>query len=302
MNNTTLSTKIAGLSYLGAFIFIMAMVATATYFGDAEIVLPEVAAMAVALLAFREASWMKQPEKIFLFPSLTAIMGFGINMLPIAYLSKIGLVLIGMLLLMLVFRYNLAPALATGFLPIVTNAHNTSFVISILVTTFLLMLLVVLFKLNKGVARSSSVDRRIMLAYAVIMLVWMIISWSLGHPQFAVIPPIAVVVYESLHMKMYTVKMAVKQTAVLSLAAGIGVILFLNLSSWSLVGLLDLGLMFMLLRLFKMHVPAVYAFPFLAFVLPKEVLADLPWATVAVSVFSFGAVLIFKKYIATKKG
>lgn len=302
MNNTLVSGEKLLLSYLGAFLFIIAMVAAATYFGDAEIVLPEVAAMAVALLAFREKTWMKQPEKIFLFPSLTAIMGFGINLLPIAYLGKISVVLVAMLLLMLIFRYNLAPALATGFLPIVTNAHNFSFIISILVTTFLLMSSVILFKLNKGVERESNVDRLKMISYAVIILLWMIISWSFGYPQLAVIPPIAVVIYESLHMNMYTVKMAIKQSVVLFLAAGIGVFLFLNVTSWLLVALLDLVLMFVLLRLFKMHVPAVYAFPFLAFVLPKEVLIDLPWATVAKAVFSFGCVLVFKKYIEIKKG
>lgn len=300
MNNTTLPGKTLWLSYLAAFLFIMAMVAGATYFDDAEIVLPEVAAMAVALLAFREKSWMKQPEKIFLFPSLTAIMGFGINLLPIAYLGKISIILVAMLLLMLIVRYNLAPALATGFLPIVTNAHNFSFIISILLTTFVLMLLVVLFKLNKGIVRTSSVDRWKMLAYGVIILLWMIVSWSFGHPQLAIIPPIAVVVYESLYMNMYTAKMAIKQSIVLFLAAGIGVLLFLNISNWLLVALLDLLSMFVLLRFFKMHVPAVYAFPFLAFVLPKDVLVDLPWATAATSVFSFGSVLVFKKYIEAK--
>ena len=92
------------LSYAAAFAFILTMVGVAAAFNDREIVLPEMAAMAVALWAYRDQPWMSQPEKIFWWPSLTALMGFGINFLPLPFVGKLVLALAGMLLL-----FGLAP-------------------------------------------------------------------------------------------------------------------------------------------------------------------------------------------------
>ncbi len=284
------------MSYTGAFLFIMLMVVMAWSYSDNEIILPEIAAMAVALFAFREQSWMKQPSKIFILPSLTAIIGYGINYLEVSYLMKLVLVLSLMLLLMRMFTYSLAPAFATGFLPIVTNAKSLSFIASILITTFLLMAIVWILKLNKTAERKSSVSNRKMVVYFFIMTLWMLIARLCGHEQLAIIPPIAVVVYESLHMKMYNIKIAVKQTAILFISASIGVIIYIYLENHIIAAILDLLCMMVLLKLFKMKVPAVYAFPFLAFVLPKDAIPVLPLASLCMSIFSLGAVLAYRKY------
>ena len=297
-HQTKLSRQEALASYFGAFAFITAMVATAEFFGDREIVLPEIAAMAVAIWAFREQSWMRQPEKIFLWPSITALMGFGINLLALPYTAKLTLILVGMLGLFALFRYSLAPALATGFLPIVTNATEFSFLASIGVTTLVLMLGVMLFRLRKDAPRTAPLSHRAMLAYFAIIAVCVAIASAAGYPHLAVLPPVAVVVYESLHMKMYSAKMALKQTAVLTLSAAIGVALFLAIDSWTLVTVLDLLLMAALLRLFGMRVPAVYAFPFLAFVFPATAVPALPVAALIVSAVSLSLVLAYRRWFA----
>jgi len=77
-------------SYFCAFVFIVTMVAAASFWDDREIVLPEIAAMAVALFAYREQSWMRHPEKIFLWPTVTALLGFGINLLAIPFCIQVG--------------------------------------------------------------------------------------------------------------------------------------------------------------------------------------------------------------------
>jgi predicted ABC-type exoprotein transport system permease subunit len=133
---TILSPK----SYLAAFVFIVLMVAAAYGLNDREIILPEMAAMAVGLWVYRDKQWLNQPDKIFILPSLTAVIGFCINLMPISYLFKLVLVLCAMLLVMRMFNYILPPALATGFLPIVTQAYEISFLISIFATSFILML------------------------------------------------------------------------------------------------------------------------------------------------------------------
>ena len=284
------------LSYAAAFGFILLMVLAAIIFKDAEIILPEIAAMAVALWVWREKSWLRQPEKIFIMPSLTAILGFAVNLLEISYIAKIIIVLVLMLTVMRVMQSNLAPALATGLLPIVTNATHFTFLMAIFATTFVLMLGVYLFKLNEGVPRHAPVKYKYMLVYLALHLAWIIIVVFAGYPQMAIIPPVTVVVYESLQMPMYMRKMALKQIAVLTLSAVIGTVLFMMLDNWLLIVALDMALIYGVLRLFQARIPAAYAFPLLPFVFPAQFVPQLPYAAALVSVFFFSLVLAYKTY------
>lgn len=282
--------------YAVAFAFILLMVAAAIIFQDAEIILPEIAAMAVALWVWRGKGWMRQPEKIFILPSVTALIGFGINLIEISYISKIIIVLVLMLIVMQLLQYSLAPALATGLLPIVTNATHFSFLAAIFVTTFMLMLGVYLFKLNEGVSREAPLKHKYMLIYLLLHLVWIGIVVLAGYPQMAIIPPVTVVVYETLHMPMYMRKMALKQIAVLTLSAVIGTVLFMALDNWLLIVALDMALIYGLLCLFQARIPAAYAFLLLPFVFPAQFLPQLPYAAAVVSVFFFSVVLAYKTY------
>ncbi|MEQ5323954.1 hypothetical protein [Proteus sp. fly-1008] len=115
MQHVTLTQRQSVLSYTLAFIFIIAMIAIASFFDDREIILPEIVAMAVALWVYREQNWMRHPEKIFIWQTITALLGFGINLLSTPFTTKLILILASMLLFFLLFRYSLAPALATGF-------------------------------------------------------------------------------------------------------------------------------------------------------------------------------------------
>lgn len=272
------------------------MVLAAAVVGDAEIILPEVAAMAVALWAYREKGWVRQPEKIFIAPSATAVIGFTVNLLDIPYIAKLVLVLFLMAALLRLMKSNFAPSLATGVLPIVTNATHFSFLIAIFATTLVLMAGVLLFRLNKGVPRDAPVNYWYMLVFLVLHLIWVGVAVAAGYPQMAVIPPITVVVYESLQMPMYMAKMAMKQVAVLTLSATIGTLLYLNIDSWVLVAALDMAIVYLILRIFSARIPAAYAFPLLPFVFPAESVPQLPYAAAVVSAFLFGLVLLFKAY------
>ncbi|MGF7004694.1 hypothetical protein [Aminobacter sp. BE322] len=272
------------------------MVLAAAVVGDAEIILPEVAAMAVALWAYREKGWVRQPEKIFIAPSATAVIGFTVNLFDIPYIAKLVLVLFLMAALLRLMKSNFAPSLATGVLPIVTNATHFSFLIAIFATTLVLMAGVLLFRLNKGVPRDAPVNYWYMLVFLVLHLIWVGVAVAAGYPQMAVIPPITVVVYESLQMPMYMAKMAMKQVAVLTLSATIGTLLYLNIDSWVLVAALDMAIVYLILRIFSARIPAAYAFPLLPFVFPAESVPQLPYAAAVVSAFLFGLVLLFKAY------
>ncbi|MCK9782582.1 hypothetical protein MUA06_12830, partial [Proteus columbae] len=91
-----------------------------------------------------------------------------------------------------------------------------------------------------------------------------------------------------------SLRMVIKQSLVLTLSASTGVVLYLLINHWVLVALLPMPLMWGLLSLFKMRVPAVYAFPLLAYVFPQDALPLLPIASLLVSFGSLGLVFLYR--------
>jgi hypothetical protein len=299
--DSTVSKKGMIISYIIAVTFILVMITASVLLNDHEIILPEVAAMAIAMWVYREAGWIRQPLKIFLAPSITAVIGFAVNQLHISYLGKVSLTLILLMLFLRIIQSNLGPSIATGLLPVVTNANEWSFIISVFIFTFILMIGVLVFGLNKGLEKKMKIQYKYMLVFLVLIFVWMGLCWLVGY-QLAVIPPILVVVYESLQKPMYNEKMAFKQGVVLTISATVGTLLYFAIDSWILVTLLDMILMLILLRIVGIRVPAVYAFPLLPFVFPDHIVAMLPLGSLITCVFLFASVLAYKKIEMKQSG
>lgn len=294
--NSLASKNMAIVPYILAFLLIFAMVAVSMLFKDSEIILPEIAAMAIAMWVYKEPGWIRQPPKIFFAPSTTAIIGFVINQLPVNYVGKVSLALVFMIIFLHIIQCNLAPSLATGLLPIVVHAEHWSFIVSTMMFSFIILLGVLLFNLNKGLEKKVNIQSKYMIVFLVIHAIWISLCWLFNYPQFAVIPPIVVVVYESLQKTMYGEKMALKQVIVLTISVTVGTLLYYALDSWILVLLLDLLLMLLLLRIAGMRLPAVYAFPLLPFVFPAHVVPMLPVGSLVNAVFFFSLVLTYKKF------
>ncbi|MEK7017071.1 hypothetical protein [Bacillus sp. FSL R9-9410] len=300
--DSVISRKETIISYSIAILFILAMVAAAVLLDDPEVILPEIAAMAIALWAYREPGWLRQPEKIFIAPSITAVIGFAVNQMDISYIGKVILTLILMMLFLRVIQSNLAPSIATGLLPLVTNATEWSFIISVFILTFILMLGVLIFKLTNGLERKVKIQYKYMVVFLILNFVWISICWITGYEQLAAIPPILVVVYESLQKPMYNEKMAFKQILVLTISAAVGTLLYFAIDSWIVVTLLNMILMLVLLKIVGVRIPAAYAFPLLPLVFPDEMIKMLPVGSFIAGVFLFGAVLLYKKWEMKQKG
>ncbi len=165
------------ISYTIAILFILAMVTAGVLLNDPEVILPEIAAMAIALWAYREPGWLRQPEKIFVAPSITALIGFAVNQMDLAYIGKVSVTLVLMMLFLRVIQSNLAPSIATGLLPLVTNATEWSFVISVFALTFILMIGVLIFKLNNGIKRKVHIQYKYMTVFLILNFVWISLCW-----------------------------------------------------------------------------------------------------------------------------
>lgn len=292
--NSSISKNKLILSYTLAFILIFVMVAASMILKDPEIIFPEIAAMAIAMWVYREPGWIRQPSKIVIAPTVTAVIGFLMNQLPVDYIGKAILTLVLMMLFLRIIQSNLSPSLATGLLPIVVNAEHWSFIISVVAFSLIIFLGVLLFKLNKGLEKRVEIQYKDMVVFLVIHSLWIGLCWLFKYPQFALIPPIAVVAYESLQKPMYKGKMAVKQVAVLTTSAAVGSLLYSTVDSWILILLLNIVMMLLLLQIVGMRLPAVYAFPLLPFVFPSHVVPFLPVGSLIGSVFFFGSVWVYK--------
>lgn len=288
-------------NYLIGFAFIIFMVASATILNDMEIILPEIGALTAGTWIYQNDGWINQPVKIFLAPSGTAIIGFVINQLTITYAEKVLLGLLLMLVLLRVLHSNLAPSFATGLLPIIINATHWSFIVAILLFTLLLMGGVFLQGSYKKASPSDPIQNKHMVVFAIMAIIWVGAVWFFGFSQMAAIPPVMVVFFEVLQKPNYHWSMAVKHFIALVGAATIGVLVHMLIASWLLSAVISLPLVFILLQLLKIKLPAAFAFPLLSLVLPTSMFQMLPITAIIATTFFLGSMVILKKFISTYK-
>src|SRR5699024_2599921 len=218
------------------------------------------------------------------------------------YSAKVTLTLALIMLFLRIIQSNLAASIATGLLPLVMNANGWSFIISVFILTFILMLGVLVFGLHRGLRKKVQIQYKYMIVFLAINFVWIGLCWIVGKPQLAVIPPILVVVYEVLQKTMYNGKMAFKQGLGLTLSATVGTWLYFALNTWILVTIPSVILMLILLMIVGIRLPAVHAFPLLRFILPADIVALLPLGSLVASVFMFTSVLAYKQFEIRKRG
>ena len=286
-------------NYLIGFTFIIFMVASATILNDLEIILPEIGALTAGTWIYQNGGWINQPLKIFLAPSGTAIIGFLINQLNITYAEKVLLGLLLMLVLLRVLHSNLAPSFATGLLPIIINATHWSFIVAILLFTLALTIGVFWQGSYRQTTPSEPIKNQHMLIFTIMAIVWVVSVWFCGFSQMAAIPPVMVVFFEVLQKPNYHWRMASKHFIALVGAATIGVLVHLLFSSWLLSTIIALPLVFILLQLLKIKLPAAFAFPLLALVLPTKMFHMLPITAIIASLFFLGSIVLLKKFFNT---
>ncbi|MFD1420546.1 hypothetical protein [Lactiplantibacillus songbeiensis] len=288
-------SKLEIRDYLIGFALVLTMVGIATWQHDYEIILPEIGALTTGTWIYHKNDWVNQPFKIFLAPFGTAVLGFLVNQLAIGYPEKVLLTLIAMLIWLRIVGSALAPSFATGLLPVIVNATHWSFIVAIFAFTVILMLGVYIRGLQHGCKPGEPLHYQSMLIFMVVAAAWVGGVWLVGRPQMAAIPPVLVVFFEVLQKPTYSGKLMFKQIIALSLAATIGVLIHIGLASWLLTTLISLPLVFILLQLLDIKLPAAYAFPLLALVLPANMFSHLPVTAVLAASFFLGLVYGYKK-------
>jgi hypothetical protein len=270
------------------------MICAAVVFKNKEIILPEVGALAVGSLIYQHQAWLIKPFHIFLLPSITAIGGFLINKLDFDIATKLILVMLLIILILILFQSTLAPSLATGVLPIVTNAESVVFVYSILTLTFSLYLILRFFHKDMHLEANRRIGHKNKIIYLTIICIWILICSTNKWMFIAAIPPVIVVGYESMHKEEYTLSVYLKQILSLFIAAVIGTISLHLLNNLLLAVLVDIFLVSILVQVIKFKLPPSYAMSLLPMVLPPSTLRYFSLWVLMMSCLVLGAVFIYK--------
>lgn len=291
----TLFSAIEVRHYLIGFGYVLLMVAIATYLNNSEVILPEVGALTAGTWIYQNPDWIHQPFKVFWAPSGTALIGFLANQLAWPYAAKVLLGLLGMLIWLRLVHSTLAPSFATGLLPLIVNATHWSFMVAICLLTGGLMLGTYLQRQYPHTQPVRATTTGQMGLFALLVAIWIGGVWVAGVPQMAAVPPVLVVFYETLQKPTYDFHLAIRQFIALVGAASLGVGIHLVVASWFLTTLIAQPLVFILLGLLRLKLPAAYAFPLLALVLPASMFHLLPLTAFLAAAFFLGAVFLLKR-------
>ncbi|SDH69966.1 hypothetical protein SAMN05192534_109122 [Alteribacillus persepolensis] len=158
-------TRSEFLSYFIAILFVLMMVSVSILLNNPEVIIPEIAALAIAFWVWRISGWMDRPWMIFVSLTGTAIIGFAINQLPLFYFGKLACTLLLMLTFMWLIKSNLSPELTTGLIAVVTDATHRIFLASVSTLSVILTLGIVLFGLNKKQKEKVEIEKKHMVVF-----------------------------------------------------------------------------------------------------------------------------------------
>ncbi|MGO1817678.1 MAG: hypothetical protein ACTHZ1_12215 [Sphingobacterium sp.] len=261
------------LQYSKGFILILSMVLLSLMVGNKEVILPELAALSIGTLVYMKKEWRTKPWDLFKLPTITATIGFFVNQFNIPVVGKLILTFLGMMIVLAAAKNFLAPALATGLLPVITNCSSWEFMLAIVVFTFILALCIHL-RRHKAIlepAEEEEVRSTDFFLYLSVIIGWFSICFYTGRMEMAAIPPVIVVALESMGSKQLSVGTWSKQVLTLTLSAFIGATAITFFADHILIGaaLSILGVS-LLLALFQFKLPPAFAMGLLPLVLPAQ--------------------------------
>ncbi|UOE51440.1 hypothetical protein MTO98_10160 [Mucilaginibacter sp. SMC90] len=289
--------KIVAFKSALGYALILIMIGASILANNKEVILPEMAALAIGCLIHQNPVWLSKPFHIFLLPSITAIGGFLINKANLDLATKLILVVMFVLLTLQVFKSALAPALATGLLPVITNATSLYFIFSILAFTFLLFASLN-FKREVPPAKMASKRQKPQdnILYIAFISAWVLICSQNGWMYIAAIPPVLVVGYESIHKEEYTFNMFYKQVICLALAAFIGIQSLYFLNNLLLAAVFDIIAVFFMLRLLAFKLTPSYATAILPMVLHNASPKYFYWQVLIMCIIVLGTIYSYKNF------
>ncbi|SCY75388.1 hypothetical protein SAMN02927916_3201 [Flavobacterium anhuiense] len=275
---------------------ILLMIFCSMVFEEREIILPELAALAFGSFVYLKHEWISKPLNLFVIPSLTAIIGFAVNSMTIPLFQKLVIVMLSMIILFALLKNVLAPALATGLLPVITNCTSVTFLVSIFVFMGLLALGAWYERRNSIHQTNTALGNppKNMADYLGLLFIWFGICYYFDALQMASIPPVIVVGMENFQKHKVDFQIVAEQVLVLVVAAVLGSSIHYYIENQLIQCCLILVSISLLNKLTGIKLPPVYAMALLPMVLPTVTPLHFTINVMLASISILGGVYLYK--------
>ncbi|REE67610.1 hypothetical protein A8990_14237 [Paenibacillus taihuensis] len=257
-------------NWAAALLLISAMLICSIVFGQRDILFPEIAGMAMGVMVFPVAHWIRRPVHLWLSPSLAAFLGTALNELHVSPLLKLWLGFIIIVILMHVFRVHFGPTIPAGLLPIFLVLHDYVFATSTTIFTFMIMLAAFYMrKQEKGTSNSAGFRKKTdTLIISIILCAWIGVAFAAGM-EVIVVPPVFALIFELFHAQKFGYRMIPPRLTVLTIAAIVAVVvLHLLPDSIIWVGVINVVITFLLCKWFKAPVPVAFGVSLMPLIYP----------------------------------
>ncbi|REE91720.1 hypothetical protein A8990_104230 [Paenibacillus taihuensis] len=255
---------------VAALLVIILMLVSSIVLGQKDILFPEIAGMAIGVMAFPVPNWIKRPIHLWISPSLAAFLGTALNEMSISPLLKLWLYLIIIIILMHLFRVHFAPTIPAGLLPFFLGLHDYVFAITTTIFTFLIMLGALKMKRQEELPNGTQHFRRKTDTFimSVILCLWIGLAY-VAEIQVLLVPPIFVLLFEVFHAPKFGWRKIPTPLAVATLTAILSVGVYrLFPDSILLVGIVNVLITLMLCKLFKALLPGAFGVSLMPLIFP----------------------------------
>jgi hypothetical protein len=263
--NTLLSKR-----FLSAYIIVILMLVAAVVLQQKDILFPEIAGMAMGVMVFPVAHWIKKPVHLWLAPTLGAFIGTALNDLTLTPQSKILLGLVIIVILMHIFRVNFGPTIPATLLPIFLGLHDYVFATTTAIFTFVIMLAAFRMrnseKLPDGPEKFRKKTDTVIIT--IVLALWIGLAFA-TNLEVIVVPPVFALIFEVFHAENFKWKLIPSRLAVLTATAilSVGVIHLLP-GSIIWVGIINVVITLLLCKWFKAPVPVAFGVSLMPLIFP----------------------------------
>ncbi|MCY9659299.1 hypothetical protein P5G65_20880 [Paenibacillus chondroitinus] len=256
--------------FLSAYLLVILMLVAAVVLKQRDILFPEIAGMAMGVMVFPVAHWIKKPVHLWLAPTIGAFIGTALNGLTLNTQPKILLGLVIVVILMHIFRVNFGPTIPATLLPIFLGLHDYVFATTTAVFTFVIMLAA--FRMRKSQKLPDGPEKfrkkTDTVIITIILALWIGLAF-VTNLAVIVVPPVFALIFEVFHTDGFHWKVIPPRLAVLTATAILSVgVLHLLAGSIIWVGVINVVITLILCKWFKAPVPVAFGVSLMPLIFP----------------------------------
>ncbi len=166
-----------------------------------QAIFPEYGALCAGILAFRAAPWRARLADAALFPFAAAVLGVGLDHVPVAFLVRWLAAIAGVLAMLWIARSVMVPSISAALLPLLFHYTGPVYPLAVLGSGLVLVLVAAADRRwvvkDRPVALPARPGRVTLAALSLVVVPWSVVAIALGRPLIMV-PPIIVASLETI--------------------------------------------------------------------------------------------------------